>query len=624
MGQLKDPNTFSNINQLATEHVGLKLEVDFESKILKGSVVLRLAVKDPLVKELILDTDYLIIHGIFCNSEPKQSLEYKLLPRDHNFGSALRIDLREVELKVWIEIKIDYQTTKAGGAIQFLEPNQTLGKTYPYLFSQCQAIYARSMVPCQDTPSLKFTYTAIITVPKTLTAMMSAISLRSQEVGELKTFEFEQRNAIPSYLIALAVGNLASKALSDRTAVWCEPEMLDAAAFEFSDTERFLEIAEALTCPYQWGRYDLLVLPPSFPYGGMENPCLSFVTPTLLAGDKSAVDVIAHELAHSWTGNLVTNSNWENFWLNEGWTVFLERKIMGRMHGEAMRQFSSIIGWKELKQSVELFGADNNLTALCPKLENVNPDDAFSSVPYEKGFNLLYHLEQLVGGPEVFEPYMKAHIHHFAHKSISTEDWKSFLYTYMEQQHGAEKVKLLDSVEWERWLYAPGMPPVECHFDTSLSKACEELAKRWQQARNSSDFSSFDPSAYETLSAGQKVVFLDRLAECDPLPPKLLQAMAERYTVSTTNNCEVKLRWQLLCLKAGYEPIYLAVVDFLKAQGRMKYVRPLYRALNQAPNGAELAKATFCENRAFYHPIAAKLIEKDLFGKESTNTGTKI
>ncbi|KAI0244230.1 Leucyl aminopeptidase yscIV [Massospora cicadina] len=292
---------------------------------------------------------------------------------------------------------------------------------------------------------------------------------------------------------------------------------------------------------------------------------------------------------------------------------------MGRMHGEAMRQFSAIIGWKELERSIELFGPDNPLTALCPNLENANPDDAFSSVPYEKGFNLLYYLEQLLGGPEVFEPYMKAHVNHFARKSISTEDWKSFLYSYMEQQHGAEKVKRLDSVDWERWLYAPGMPPVECNFDSSLSKVCEELAKRWQLSRNSSNFSSFDPNDYEFLNASQQVVFLDRLNDYAPFPIKAIQAMAELYTVSTTNNCEVKLRWQLVCLKAGYEPIYPAVVEFVKAQGRMKYVRPLYRALNQAPNGADLAKSTFRENQAFYHPIAAKLIEKDLFGNQSTN-----
>ncbi|KAJ9085851.1 Leucyl aminopeptidase yscIV [Entomophthora muscae] len=464
------------------------------------------------------------------------------------------------------------------------------------------------MVPCQDTPSLKISYSASITVPGQLTALMSALSTGSEKLGDKTTFKFEQKNAIPSYLIALAVGNLASKAISDRIAVWCEPEMLEAAAYEFSDAEQFMKIAEELTCPYEWGRYDLLILPPSFPYGGMENPCISFITPTLLAGDKSAVDVIAHELSHSWTGNLVTNSNWENFWLNEGWTKFLERKIMGRMHGEATRQFSSIIGWKALKESVELFGADSPLTALCPKLENMNPDDAFSSIPYEKGYNFLYYLEQLLGGPEIFEPYMKAHIIHFAHQSIATDQWKEFLYRYMEKNHGQSKVELLNKVDWNTWLYAPGMPPVECNFDDSLSKACNQLAKKWLDSKDLSDFSSFNPAEFETLSTNQRVVFLDRLTDHPAFPIKAVQGMAGRYSVSTSNNCEIKLRWQLFCLKAGYEAIYPAVVDFVKSQGRMKYVRPLYRSLSQAPNGNELAKSTFLENKAFYHPIAAKLI----------------
>lgn len=612
----KDPNTFSNVSEVVTEHLHLDLAVDFDTQTLSGSAILELCSKtsDPL-KEVVLDTDFLDIKEVqLVGNETK--LKFQLDKRDENFGSALHIDLSEVsKTGERFKLEIKYKTTKEGGAIQWLEPSQTLGKKHPYLFSQCQAIYARSMVPCQDTPGLKFTYTANITVFKELVVLMSALSTGSEERPDSKKlYKFEQKVSIPSYLLAIAVGNLASKPVSDRSAVWCEPEQVEAAAYEFADTEKFMEIAESLTCPYVWSRYDLLILPPSFPYGGMENPCLSFVTPTLLAGDRSAVDVVAHELAHSWTGNLVTTASWEHFWLNEGWTMFLERKIMGRMHGEANRQFSATLGLRTLEKEIEFFGKDNPLTKLCPDLEGVNPDDAFSTVPYEKGFNFLYYIEQLLGGPEVFEPYMKAHLINFAHKSISTQDWKSFLYSYMDKTHGSAITTLLDSIDWDAWLYTPGMLPVYPHFDDTLSKACSSLAKRWEAARNQTTFDNFDSKDYEELNPNQQVVFLEYLASYDKFLTPVIVGLSTRYHIGKSTNSEIKLRWQLLCLKSCYEAIYPDVVEFITSQGRMKYVRPLYRALSVAPNGNDLAKSTFRKFQSFYHPIAAKMIEKDLFG----------
>jgi len=302
-----------------------------------------------------------------------------------------------------LEVEVRYRTSPASSALQFLGAGQTAGKAHPFMFSQCQAIHARSMLPCQDTPSVKATYSAALRCPEPLRALMSAVPTGSPEAWEpsprgplaaphagTATFHFEQRVPVPSYLIAVAVGELRGLDISDRCRVWAEPSVVESARHEFEGTEEFLRTAEEVAGEYVWGRYDLLVLPPSFPYGGMENPCLTFVTPTLLAGDRSLVNVVAHEIAHSWTGNLVTNGSWEHFWLNEGFTVLLERKIIGRLRGEPARQFQASSGFLGLAEAVKLFGEDHNYTRLVPDLsDGADPDDAFSRVPYEKGSYFL-------------------------------------------------------------------------------------------------------------------------------------------------------------------------------------------------------------------------------------------
>ncbi|KAG0172365.1 Leukotriene A-4 hydrolase [Apophysomyces sp. BC1015] len=603
---VNDPSSLSNLSSVKTTHLHLNWTIFFEEKRIFGTVLLDLVALED-VDQVVLDTSYLDVKRVSLKDAP---LKFTVADRHPTLGSALTIDLPTTAAALsTFQIEIEYTTTDRCTAVQFLTPEQTVGKKHPYLFSQCQAIHARSFVPCQDSPSVKLTYSASVTSP--LPVVMSALSVSTESSGSVKTYKFNQPTTIPSYLIAIAAGNLASRDIGPRSKVWSEPEVVEKAAAEFEDTEKFIVTGENLLTPYEWGRYDLLVLPPSFPYGGMENPCLTFVTPTLLAGDKSAVQVVAHEISHSWMGNLVTTKNWEHFWLNEGWTVFTERKIAGRLHGEAQRQFSAIIGWKTLKESVTLFGETSPATILNPDLSSgIDPDDYFSSVPYEKGFNLLYHIEKTVGGPTVFEPYMKTHVKKFASQSITTEDWKQHLYEYFHEHHGQEMVDRLNTIDFDLWIRSPGMPPVDPQFDTLLADACYELAQKWDSARHSGDLSVFSSKDLDLFNALQKVVFLERLADTEPFPHQALAEMDELYQLTAVRNAEVRFRWQKLCLMASYEPIYEHVVAFVTSQGRMKFVRPLYRLLHKA--NATLAKETYISHKSFYHPIAATLIEKDI------------
>ncbi|KAJ1957506.1 Leucyl aminopeptidase yscIV, partial [Linderina pennispora] len=371
--------------------------------------------------------------------------------------------------------------------------------------------------------------------------------------------------------------------------------------------------AEKLVTPYSWGRYDLLILPPSFPYGGMENPCLTFVTPTLLAGDRSLTDVVAHEIAHSWSGNLITTSNWEHFWLNEGWTTFLERKIVAALHGEDARQLSHVLGYKALKADIELLGGDNQLTALVPKLDGVDPDDSYSRVPYEKGALLLYYLEQQLG-PVVFHHITTMYVREFAGQSINTGDFHNFILRYVHHYLDPADEAKIAAIDFDAWFTKPGMPPVDFKFDEAPQQAAFDLAHRWWDARDVADaHTKFDAKEFSDMSTTQKVIFIQTLSDKGEVPHSALAEVEKAYGLSGSRNCEVRMAWLSMALKNNYEAEFDNAVRMLGEQGRMKYTRPLYRALAKSgPKGKELAEATFAKHRSFYHPICTRLVAKDL------------
>lgn len=591
-----DPNSFANVNNFKVNHMKLNLKTEFDRKVLSGYVINEVEIVDGSSNKFILDTRGLKISSASWITEDDKEipLEFSLGDVHKMYGQALSITFTDEMLKKSkVNVKINYETTPECSACQWLEPSQTKGKKYPYLYTQCEAIHARSVVPCQDTPIIKLTYEAEITVPKELKALMSAVLMGEKPVdNDLVSFKFEQKMRIPAYLLAIAVGNLKGIKIGPRSTVWSEPEVVEAAAYEFANTEDFIKIGEEYLTDYVWGVYDLLVLPPSFPFGGMENPCLTFVTPTIVVGDRSLVDVVAHEISHSWTGNLVTNSNWQHFWLNEGHTMYLERKILSKLHGEAYRDFSAVIGWNDLKESVKAYGKEEEFfTALVPDLRERDPDDSFSTVPYEKGFNLLYYLEKILGGPKVFDPFLKEYVIHFTNKSLSTNEWKDFLYDYFKK-NDESKLQILDSVDWNTWFYGYGMPPVEPKFNSSLLNVCNDLAEKWIAKKDATSFDEFSPKDIENFDADQLMIFVSKVSDEGPYNKTFIEAIDKVYGFTKTKNSEVRFLWQILCLNSNYEEIFPEVVKFVEEQGRMKFVVPLYRNLYKCKNGADLAIST--------------------------------
>ncbi|KAJ7746548.1 peptidase family M1-domain-containing protein [Mycena metata] len=633
-----DPTTQSNYSQIASKHVAFDWTLDFTNQVIAGSATHHLNVLVDGVSELILDTSDLEID----RAEVEGSLvQHELKPKHAVMGSALHIPLPEgLKSGTSINVAVFYKTTKDSTALQWLEKEQTQGKSFPYLFSQCQPIYARALAPMQDSPSVKITYNAKVT--SVLPVLLSALRVSPPAEGpahdgktvgkDAVTYTYNQPVPIPSYIIAIASGNVVYKPFPQfedkqwRTGIWAEPELIHAAYWEFSaDTARFLAAEEKIVGPYRFGVYDLLVLPPSFPYGGMENACLSFLTPSLLTGDRTLVDVVVHELTHSWFGNGVTHAHAKHFWLNEGWTTYMERLLAQVLHSPAARGFSYVIGAKGLEAELKLRSSTPQLQRLVIDFAvGEDPDESYGEIPYEKGSNLILHLERTLGGLDVFLPYVKDYVNTFIGKSTTTEEWKAHLYAYYEKHGGAEKVKALDTVDWNAWFYGEGLKlPVAMEYDLTLAQAAYALAARWDASRSVPETPSLDflKSDLDGFSSTQIVVFLERLQDSEPLPATHIKHLGTIYEIANTPNSEIRLRFYNLALSP---PTSAAAAHFAPEaikwvvgtdgsgviKGRMKFCRPVFRAVFNAHEG--LAKEAWEKHKSGFHPIARKLIDKDL------------
>lgn len=527
------------------------------------------------------------------------------------YGSALKISLSQrIDLGQAVEVDITLETTDKCSALQWLTPTQTSNKKFPYMFSQCEAIHARSCFPCQDTPDIKSTFDFSITSPLPVIASGLPIGDPEAQSGTKgkKLYKFEQKVPIPSYLFALASGDIDFAPVGPRSVIATSPDQVQACQWELeADTENFIQAAEKIVYPYVWGNYNVLFLPPSFPYGGMENPIYTFATPSVISKDRANVDVIAHEIAHSWSGNLVSNASWEHFWLNEGWTVYLERRILAAVHGEEQRDFLSIIGWKDLIDAVERFGEDHEFTKLVIDLKGKDPDDAFSVIPYEKGFNFLYYMEKLVG-KDRFDKFIPHYFSKWKGQSLDSYDFKATVLSFFESDPTA--YRLLSDLDWDKWFYSTGLPP-EPHFDTTLVDVVYELAEKWKTL--SLGLSDFQPSKsdIQDLNGNQIVVFLGRILLSErPLTSEASRIMGEVYGFASSANCEITSRYFRVGMRAGDKSVIPGTVKLLSSIGRTKFVRETFHSLAEIDR--KLALETYEKNKDFYHPICRAAVEKDL------------
>jgi len=583
----RDASTFANIDAFVARHLVLDLTADFAAKTLSGTAELRFDRRDPNATEVVLDTRDLTIHKVEAGAGfgTWTATTHRLDAPHAAFGSALHVAMPAGADRV----RVSYSTSPGARGLQWLSPSQTAGKKHPFLFSQAQAIQARSFIPLQDTPGVRMTYEATIRAPQELVAVMAAEMEPSKEKG---VFSFRMPQPIPSYLIALAIGDLAFKPMSERTGVWAESSMVEAAAREFEDTEKMIVTTETLYGPYRWGRYDILVLPPSFPFGGMENPRLTFATPTVIAGDKSLVALVAHELAHSWSGNLVTNATWRDFWLNEGFTTYLERRIVEAVYGKHVADMQAVIGLRDLEESRKTLEAPGDRTLL-PDLTGRDPDDAFSNVPYEQGRLFLVFLESKFGR-DAFDAFLRKWFDEHAFQSAATEEFLAFLDANLLQT----KPGAVTDAQIQEWLHTEGIPEFAVLPMSDAFAKVEQARDEWLKG-GSIDALAKTASAWSTQ---EWIHFVDSLPR--KMEASRLAALDQRFKLTESKNSEIAHVWFRLAIANRYTVAYPAMERYMIDIGRRKLIVPLYRDLAGYPEGLELANRVFAKARDGYHPLA--------------------
>ena len=586
-----DPYSYAQPDQVKVTHLDLDLKLDFPHKLLHGRATLSLDWVNPKAASLVLDTRDLKIasvEGIDAKGHAS-ALSYAMAPRDKQLGSKLTIAAPTHPAKV----RIVYDTSPQASGLQWLTPTQTADKRQPFMFSQSESIHARSWVPLQDSPGIRITYDARVTAPKGVRVVMSALNdLHHPLNGD---FHFDQPHPIPSYLLAIAAGDIDAEATGPRSAVYAEPSMVHKAAHEFDDTEQMIATAERLYGPYRWGRYDILVLPPSFPYGGMENPNMTFATPTIVVGDKSLASVISHELAHSWSGNLVTNASWRDGWLNEGFTTYVQGRITEAVYGKSLADEEALLSARALEKSIGTMPA--NSQKLAPVPGDVDADDALSDVAYDKGSWFLRTLEQRFGRA-AFDPYLKSYFDHFAFQSITTEQMLAFLKANLLDKYPGK----MSEAEVKDWVYGTGIPrgaplPTSARFDmidakvkafTAGTLAAEQLdARGW--------------------NTQEWMYFLDRLPDAPPLAK--MQQLDAAWHLTGTPNAEIGMRWYSHAIAAGDTAVWTAAAEHMTRIGRLYLTLPLYQAFARTPAGLAYASKVYATARAGYHPLTQQAVE---------------
>jgi leukotriene-A4 hydrolase len=590
MQQPSDPHSFSKPVEASVTHLDWNAEIDFDKKIITATATWLIKCADD-ADSIVFDTKGLSIIKVSVDSA--ETSDYRLLKTDSILGTPLSIAVRPTTKNV----SITYQTSPGAEAVQWLSPQQTAEKKFPFLFTQSQAILARSWVPCQDSPGIRFTYDAKVKVPKDLLALMSASNPQVKNGnGE---YEFHMKQPITSYLLALAVGDISFKAVSDRSGIYAEPSVVDKAAYEFVDLEKMIQGAEALYGPYQWERYDLLVLPPSFPFGGMENPRLTFATPTILAGDRSLTSLIAHELAHSWSGNLVTNATWDDFWLNEGFTVYFETRIMEKLYGKDYSEMLASLNYQDLQDEIKSLN-DAGLhadTKLKLNLEGRNPDDGVTDIAYNKGYFFLRSIEEKYGRDK-FDGFLKDYFRVNAFHSMNTDSFITYIKAYYKNKFSIS----LEDTLFNNWIFSEGLPADCPHPKSERFKKIDEVIAGWKAEKMLDRTLAKDWSTHEWLH------FLKNLPA--DLSPEQMKSIDNFGNFTQSGNAEIIAAWGVIAIRNRYEKMYPAIETFLINTGRRKFLSPLYNEMIKTEEGKKRAKAIYQKARPNYHFVASNTFDK--------------
>jgi leukotriene-A4 hydrolase len=572
---INDVHSYAQFDQAYTTHLFLDLVADFDKKTLTG--VAAHTIQNNNASEIVFDIKDLNIDKIITNDEGKK-VKFEIGAEDKILGKPLTVQITPKTTRV----EIYYSTNPTSEAVQWLSPQQTADKTDPFLFTQGEAILTRSWIPIQDSPGNKITYSARFKVPNSLTAVMSA-KTTSHKNGE---FEFEMNQPIPCYLIALAIGKLEYKSLGARSGVYAEPSMMEACYNEFSDLEKMIDAAEGLYGPYAWEQYDVIVLPPSFPFGGMENPRLTFATPTIIAGDKSLTSLIAHELAHSWSGNLATNATWDDFWLNEGFTVYFEGRIIEELYGKDYADMLSILSYNGLLAELEDLPAQD--TRLKLDLEGRSPDDGMSAIAYDKGCFMLMMIEENIGR-EKFDQFLNSYFDHFKFKNLNTEEFLAYI---------NEKLPEVKKLNLEEWIYKPGLPSncpkiVSAKFDKV--DANFESKIYLENPRSTNDWTT-----HEWLRFIGKIDISWSITD--------FEQADKLFDFTNSGNSEIAAAWFEKSIRADYKIVYPQLEAFLVKVGRRKFLTPLYRAMKETGN-IETARNIYAKARPNYHFVSTNTMD---------------
>ncbi len=582
----QDYHSYANTDQVMVTHLDMDLTVDFDKQVISGTVQVDFDRIVADASELVLDTRDLAIRNVTANGKP---LNFELGEVSDHMGAALTISLPEQVNSVVIE----YATSPQASGVQWLTPQQTAGGQQPFLFTQAQATHARSFIPLQDSPKVRVTYSARVKTPEQLLAVMSAAN--DPDAERDGDYQFTMPQPIPSYLIALAVGDLRFKPMGERTGVYAEASVLDAAAREFEDTESMLIATEKRYGPYSWDRYDLLILPPSFPFGGMENPRLSFITPTVIAGDKSLVALIAHELAHSWSGNTVTNATWRDLWLNEGFTTYLTYRIMEIIYGTDRYNQEAVLGYQDLQNDIATLEESDQILAI--DLRGRDPDDVFSNIPYEKGALFLREIEHKIGR-ENFDAFLLGYFEEFAFKSITTDEFIA----YLKRTLLANYPEQLSEQRINQWIFAPGIPEGAPVPQSDAFELVDEARSQWLNGEVSA--ADIETAQWTTH---QWLYFLNNLPE--KLTEQQLAELDAAFGLTASSNNEIAHSWLMHVVRNWYEPALPRLHEYLTSIGRNKLVKPLYRELAKTEQGKVFGKRAFEQAKPGYHPLTVKANE---------------